>query len=365
MPHFRAKPTTLVKVSDIYVPPMRFTDDAFLRLVTQELQGKLDVALTRLPEASITTGFFEHKAGEVHHRSELDSNYVLTTRDSISSGARPIVEVYWSQLAPNKGGYVCPDSEVTLATYRLTSINYVPIRILKPKRAAGPEGAIIIRPTEDGFRHLQRPTHVGYDTFRIDGDIDATFELDLLISYCEDTLSEITSFHKEGDGKLHYHQFLHAIVRRHARAVSSISWLVVNKRFEHAFILLRSTYEAFLNFYVDWLSPELIGPRLQFISSVRARNSCASELKIIGNYANLLESSSQKALLTPLGSSFYENVYGFLSLAAHQSYSYTQREGSSFLEQEDEREVASTIAQHVNFITAALLKRVRNEVGRL
>jgi hypothetical protein len=105
--------------------------------------------------------------------------------------------------------------------------------------------------------------------------------------------------------------------------LDSILCLVDLGRIEHAEVLARVAYEGFLNFYIDWLSPEFFGPRLQLLSSVRAAqgggdSSLDDSLSVLDNLPLLLENTSEKARISPLGSFFHSSMYPPLSLVAHQ-----------------------------------------------
>lgn len=141
-------------------------------------------------------------------------------------------------------------------------------------------------------------------------------------------------------------------------------------RTEHAEALARVAYESFLNFYVDWLSPEFFGPRLQLLSSIRAAQSRGvrsldDELASLDNFPDLLENTSEKARVSPLGSFFHSSIYPPLSLVAHQSYIHLESELSSFEETEatDCFGRLKQLGRWLDVLTAALVVRVRNDIG--
>ena len=163
---------------------------------------------------------------------------------------------------------------------------------------------------------------------------------------------------------------LHALLLRHERILDSISRMVALGRVEHASVLTRVAYEAFLNFYVDWLSPEFFGPRLQFLSAVRAAQRRGIEtpddsLAVLANLVEFFENTSDKARVSPLGSSFHTLIYPWLSLVAHQSYGFLQYEASDFRDADflDPRSDVGQLGRWLDILTAALLVRIRNDIG--
>jgi hypothetical protein len=198
-----------------------------------------------------------------------------------------------------------------------------------------------------------------------------------LVEIASETKGQIRRFHIPGESRTHYHQSLYSIVHRHEETISSILDLLLAKRNQQAVALTRMLYEGFLNFYIDWLSPEHVGPMLQLAALVRRRqlfgdDGNPSEDKapniddVLGKgFADLIQTTAHKARISPLGAHFHELVYPWLSFAAHQDYGTTQ-EHSSLLEHsfdESEANLPDKLVLWIDVITAALVVRVLADVG--
>src|SRR5262249_34503065 len=158
---------------------------------------------------------------------------------------------------PGGGGYVCFDDEAVLSAYAKLDFILVPCVILKPQKVDAPEASIWTEKRGD-YVALARTIAPILDTYPcfIGGDVPPFTDLArFLIDKCQKTRAAVVAFHKEGS-EVHYHQMLHAFLRRHERLLDSISQMLGLGRAEHAEALTRVAYEAFLNFYLDWLSPE-------------------------------------------------------------------------------------------------------------
>lgn len=361
-----------VPISKINVDPAFNFDQRFVRYIRDAELGKIDVALTRLSIEDIHSGFFVFENGAARHVSNLKTDHLDLVVKMIRGGRRPTIDIYWCPFAPNGGAYVCPDDEITLLAYKKLEIVLAPCRVFRPKRVAANEGAIWLRRAKEltKLTGLVAPNLTTYASF-IGDDLSPTTEiLNLLLSRCADLRAAIVSFHSDSDEQTHYHHMVHATVQRHERAIDSILRLLELRRIEHAETVARLAYEAFLNFYIDWLSPEFFGPRLQLLSAVRTAQSQKNRvlddsLKVLSNFVEFFEKASDKGLISPLGSYFHSAIYPPLSLVAHQSYVNLEQEALSFVERHDPTfdGRAKQLARYLDVCTATLLTRIGNDVG--
>jgi hypothetical protein len=87
-----------------------------------------------------------------------------------------------------------------------------------------------------------------------------------------------------------------------------------------------------LNFHIDWLCPEQVGPLLQSLAILKQLPSDGAEAQKLqkamdGTYRGLVDvcsNASAKAQLSPLGKVFHENAYPTLSQIVHQDFSVMQ-----------------------------------------
>lgn len=330
------------------------------------------MALTRLPISIIISGYCERQADETVISSDLNQEDIPFMERMIRGGSRPSLDLYWSPLAPGGGAYVCADDETALAAYSRLNFTSVPCRVLRPKKVEASEASIWLETHGERVR-LKKAVAPILDTYK--SFVGSGFPpfcdiVRILFEQCERTRSAIVAFHEDDGSGVHYHQMLHAVLRRHERALDSISRLVELGRTEHAEALTRVAYEGFLNFYVDWLSPEFFSRRLQLLSTVRSaqsngRRSLDDSLGVLTNFPEFLENTSDKARISPLGSFFHSSIYPPLSLVAHQSYVHLEDEASSFGDSDlsDSPGRVKQLGRWLDVLTAALVVRVRNDIG--
>lgn len=371
MRHSRLPRLVEIPTAQVVSDPEAGSDKRFIQLYKQLLLRKIDTARTRLPINSIYSGYYERDGNTVVRVSSLKPENVTVMERAIQSGLRPELVLYWSPFAPGGGAYVCSDDEAALAAYQNLNFGLVPCSILRPKLVDATEASIWLQNHGEnvGVRQAIPPKLDSVPCFVHDGYIPFSRFIKFLLGHCQVTRKAIVAFHRDSLSGVHYHQMLHAFVRRHERLLDSIGGLVELRRPEHAEALARIAYEAFLNFYIDWLSPQFFGPRLQFLSIIRTAQSEGAEtpkdsLAVLSNFVEFFESTNNKARISPLGPRFHNRIYPPLSLVVHQSYSHLEYEASDFNEIVTESEDrVSKIGRWLDLITASLVVRVRNEVG--
>ena len=377
MAHRRAPELSYIPVSRIKADASFRHDRLFTALYKQHVLGNLKSAFTRIEADKITTGFAERENGLTVNHTQIKPENVALFENLIRRGARPAVYLYWSPLVLDGKKYVCPDDEDLLAAYRKLGIGVVPALILRPNSSPSLEGAVWIE-KKAKYVDLDRCVGAKVETYAMFfGTSDPEFSdlIEGLVHICAKTRESVKKFHLEGAHETQYHQMLHAILLRHERALDSIRRLVDLRRVEHAEIIARVAYEAFLNFYLDWLSPEFFGPRLQLLAKIRENkiflsisdndNDVRVALKSLGNLVNLFEKTLEKARLSPLGEYFYRNFYPKSSFISHQYYSNIELEADDFSEEYplDRTSQITQLGRWLDAITAALVSRIRNEVG--
>ncbi|MGZ8286678.1 MAG: hypothetical protein ACXW27_09730 [Allosphingosinicella sp.] len=323
------------------------------------------------------SGFYRRSGSSTEHISNLNPDHVSTIAVPIKAGLRPVLGVYWSPHAPGDSKFVCSDDEIALAAYRLLGISKVPVLIYRPSTSALPEAAIWCEKRGEDIRLAGSVPSSRSDAEMVFGTNDPPIDLliNSLSERCQQVRSQILQFHQETADGTHYHHVLHATLKRHERLLDSIRVLVSSGRIEHAEGLLRIGYEAFLNFYLDWLSPGFFGPRLQLLSAVRHAEideqdpknlaSLKGSLAVLQNFTKLLETTAEKARLSPLGTVVHSLLYPPLSLVSHQTYGNVESEADSFHDAPTKNSETRTrqLGRWLDAITTAMVLRIRDDTG--
>lgn len=374
--HRRSPELTMVRYDEIAFDPDFKHDPFFQKLFINAQLGKTCVSMTRVRADLVTSGFYVRESGITVHSSNVKDGDLDFLRDIIRQGDRPALHLYWSPLCDKESKLVCPDDEMVLAAYRSLGITYVPAFIYDPAEVRRDEGALWTRNVSNVWSYVRAlgPRVDAYLASRRADDLPASEALAMLVDDCARTRAAVRDFHLERKDGVHYHQMLHARLLRHERALRTIGELLSTGRVEHACALVRMVYEAFLGFYVDWLSPSFVGPRLQAVSHVGPRKSPFATTidpetqkaisKGLGGFERLLTSVVEKARVSALGERFYNAVYPELSRFAHQAYGVLENEALDF---EDDAPPDDELARYLliwlNVITTALVFRISNEVG--
>lgn len=375
--HRRAPRRVRIPLSQIHMDE-RFPEDRRLTSLILKAEAGADVvALTRIRSDQIATGFFERVASKVVHNTSYDEGFVREVVANLRRGHRPVLLVYWNSHAPGPWKYVCSDDELTLAAYRAAGIPMVPCQILRPRKTRRGMGEVWVRSGEKRivFDSILPASNPSVSTAFGEKRIGFPYLVRKLRGYCKETLRLIEEFHEDAEGGISYHQMLHAAVLRHERTLDSIRYLVGRGRHEHAGALTRLAYEAYLNFYLDWLSPEFIGPRLQLLARIRSAQSGSLDeetaarhrrsLDHIREFVPLFESTLEKARLSSLTEQFYRLFYPGFSLMTHQSYAGIELDSvRQDAEAAEDDAFVAQLGRWLDAITTSLLVCVRNDVGR-
>lgn len=373
--HRRAPETVLIPLSQIRMDEQFPEDRRLISLILKAEAGADVVALTRIRDDQIATGFYERVGSEVVHNTFYDESYVQDIVANLRRGHRPVLLVYWNSHAPGPWKYVCSDDELTLAAYRAAGIPMIPCQILRPRKTKRGVGEVWVRSGEKRiiFNSILPASSPSVSTVFGEKRIGFPYLIRKLREYCKETLRLIEEFHEDAGGGISYHHMLHAAVLRHERTLDSIRHLVRRGRHEHAGALARLAYEAYLNFYLDWLSPEFFGPRLQLLARIRDSLSGSPDkeeaernlrsLEYIKEFVPIFESTLEKARVSSLTEQFYRMFYPRFSLIAHQSYSGVEFDSTRQDAAGDEAFVAQ-LGRWLDAITTSLLVCVRNDVGK-
>ena len=368
-------------------------DDFFTELYVNHLKGKKKAALTRFSIGRIIPGFYEKNVnGSVlHQRNKLDPKDVKSFIMSISAGRRPILSIY-KHPDLNIDSFLCSDDEVAYEAYLQLGIEKVPVVFLDYDVSSFEESALItyIRATPKGPKFFldklisysfdSLPTYIGLDSSK-----DFESSMDLLMENTSETLEKLRAFHFTGHLDFHYHHTLASILHKVIQSIKAIKVLTNEYLFDQAFNQIRVLYELTLNFYIDWIAPEIIGPYLQFYTVCSkqkwknfmegAYDSAKNEgwdnelirlqKKADNKLGNLLGKVSEKATLNPLHSK-HKELYKFLSGITHQDFNTTAKY-SYLLENKDSRANSTDQLKYIQLYTdlmvTQILTRISSEIG--
>ena len=334
-------PAHELQIEDDFVPDVHFA-----KLYEKFETRKLLATRTRLNIDKIVPGSLERlsdgSAG--HHVQDINEKYVFAIAREIRSGHRPTLMLYRGFLDSVSNKFFCPDDQYAFRAYRWLGIQKVPVLILGQEKDLLDESSFVIQgPYYEGMRtfSFERENYASLLT-AIVGKETAIKKLsrDELLKVLEgcalEAVGQIEAFHLDGQiqGKIHYHHTLHSVAYRLVESLRAIEVLLINKMSFQIIPIIRVIYELYLNFYVDWLAPESMGPLLQLVASAKglpAKAGKRSEFKALeeqfGSIIRFCESPAQKAHFSPLGATFHETVYSTLSSAAHQDFRVTERYG--------------------------------------
>lgn len=246
-------------------------DEFFTRLYDNHLKSKKKAALTRFSISRITPGFYEEKSdGSLGHtRNKVDVNDIKSVAMSILAGIRSELFIY-KHPKLNSDSFSCPDDEVVYEAYSQLGLVKVPVVLLDYDDSDLEESAIIIqiRQTPKGTKHFfdkpfshkfnSIPSFLGLESSKC-----FSSSMNLLIERASETLEKLRKFHISGQLNIHYHHTLASILHRVIQSIKAIKLLATEKLYDQAYNQIRVLYELSLNFYLDWLAPERIGPYLQ------------------------------------------------------------------------------------------------------
>lgn len=382
--------TSTVPMEKIYSNREIIHDKIFSKKYLRLVKGEKQALLTRVSIKNIKNGFYERSGSNLKSVTdavpEHDIAYAL---ELIRSGHRPQVYVYKNINKETPEKYIAPDDSAVYQAYETLKIEMIPVVAL--------ETSIELEESAYEVRHLKlkeenlgaflssivakKDTGTAYSV--LGNNISNRHEenLEILYKRAISLTEKVKKFHSIYIPGLHYHQTLFSILYRLSENLQAIKLLIKNEYYFQAVCLLRSIYEISLDFYVDWLAPEQIGFWLQVHSRVdRAGFNKAMELahaeenakksKIIidqKSYCyNLLSNIRNKASLSPLGNSFYDEVYTFCSEVVHQDFNMTEiyavlmenPNSKTFNEKS-----TITLIRCLDLITAKICNRIEQDIG--
>jgi hypothetical protein len=377
--------TVLMPLSQIKVDKDRPLDPAFVEIYGKYLSGKITGAFTRVDIDLIIPGFFRRQeSGEYSHLGDSESQEITQRfMFDVKCGFRPSLCVYKAHIGPAKGKFICSDDVVSYNAYKQLGIRRVPVTVLGNHPELLNESAIITRGNPDSkaisfvslFAHKVSAAQscLGDDnTLKKLKAVDALSALD---DFLQSTEVQIKAFHisgRKGD-EIYYHHTLYSIIYRLREILSAVSLLLSNGLAYQIRRLIRSAYDLFLNFYVDWLSPEKVGLVLQGLSALSESGSDADKVRLerimkakFGSLIEIFGNQFEKGRISPLGPDFHRRIYSALSPSVHQDFGVTLDYGNALesgkpYEMTQEELMANL--RWLDLVVCATASRVLDDVG--
>jgi Family of unknown function (DUF5677) len=360
-------------------------DDHFLKLYVRYLEGKSLGLWSRVENDRIIPGFYKRSAAGAteYMRQEVNFKDIAGIVRDIRRGFRPALVLYRGIFGDSEGKLVCSDDVHAYYGYREADIHLVPAMILGPRELLT-ESAICTR-MKDREARFDSTTPIPPKTYQTIlgaddvvqtlGFVEALRKLKGAADLAARKVSEFHIPNQEYDADVvHYHQTLHSVAYRMAEGLAAIELLFERGLAHQLRPLVRSLYELFLNFYIDWLCPEQIGPLLQSLAILKQLAPDSAEAQklrraIESTYkglADICSNASAKANLSPLGKIFHESAYPILSQIVHQDFNVLQ-EYVMTLEAGTPKKLdmseLRTVIRWLDLIVTAASSRILDDVG--
>jgi hypothetical protein len=360
-------------------------DEQFIGLYKKYLTGKITDIRSRVDIRTIVPGFFQ--LNEQGSYENVGLQYEERALDSeiwrIRLGFRPSVFLYKAFIGPGKNKLICSDNLLTFHAYKKLGIRYVPAVILGkhpeflresgictrcvPKTGANIFDSLIVH------KHTSAPSLAGDpENFekRDFADVVRT-----LTSSVESTKNATSAFHRSSsEVAIHYHNTLYSVLCSLEQLLHAIE-LLLSTGLEHQIRpLVRSAYDLFLNFYVDWLYPEKMGALFQALAILSRTDKSRPEIislnqairKTFGGLVDILMNQAEKGRISPLGSRGHQAIYSELSPAVHQDFGVTQEFGDSLesgIVEPLPRSELAKILMYLDVVVSATIIRIADDVG--
>jgi hypothetical protein len=324
-----------------------------------------------------------NKQGSYESVLQYNERYLELEMRNIRLGFRPMVFLYKAFVGPAKGQLICSDDLLVFHAYKKLGIRHIPAVILGKHPECLQESGICSRgDPKTGTNNFDSLIIHRHDlASSLAGDIDSFEQRDFsevtgaLGHAIELTKAAVAAFHHSSDKPaIHYHHTLYSVLCSLDQLLRSIELLLANGLERQIRPLVRSAYDLFLNFYVDWLYPEKMGALFQALAVLsRAGKSHPqydslndSIRKTFGGLVDILMNQSEKGRMSPLGSEVHQAIYSELSPAVHQDFGVTQDFGDSLetgVVTPLARNELARILKYLNVVVSATVIRIADDVG--
>jgi hypothetical protein len=381
----RMPKTVHMAVGDLKVDETAQTDEQFVGLYSKYLTGKLRDVRSRIDIRTIVPGFFRVNQQGSYENVGLEYNERALESEirNIRFGFRPPIFLYKAFVGPAKNKLICSDDLLALHAYRKLGIRYVPAVILGKHPECLQESGICTRGVPKTGTSIFDSVIVHEHAFvpSLAGDLDSFEDQDFtevvrtLSRSVGSTKDAIATFHQlSGETTIHYHHTLYSVLCSLEQLLRAVELLLSNDLEHQIRPLVRSAYDLFLNFYIDWLYPEKMGALFQALAVLGRTDKSRPEYISLndairgtfGGLVDILMNQSEKGRISPFGSKVHQAIYSGLSPSVHQDFGVTQEFGDSLesgvIEPLPRSELASTL-KYLNIVVSATIIRIADDVG--
>lgn len=384
--YVRMPKTVERRLADLKIHETAETDDQFIKLYTRYLSGKLLDVRTRIDIKTVVPGFF--RTDETGNFENVGLRYPEQALDSemwhIRLGFRPPLFLYKCFVGPAKGKLLCSDDLLPFHAYSKLGIRYVPAVILGKHPECLCDSGICTRGHPEKkdsrfssllvYQHTKVPSLVDdWDDFE---KRDPLSTVEMLTASIQATKVAVTEFHRSSQSEvIHYHHTLFSVLCSMEQLLHGVKLLLQNKLDHQIRPLVRSAYDLFLNFYVDWLYPEKMGALFQALAVLSRMNKLSAEYRSLddairetfGGLVDILMNQSDKGRLSPLGGKVHHAIYSDLSPSVHQDFGVTQEFGDSLetgVVDPLPRDELTRVLRYLNVVVSATIIRIADDVGK-
>ncbi|RXF00437.1 DUF5677 domain-containing protein [Pseudoalteromonas sp. PS5] len=345
-------PSVEVPISEIKVDESELVDRLVPEKYSKFIQGKLKLYFSRLSIDKIKPGcYVPTKEGLVYKYKKPVQEKIEVVKQSIRNGSRPLLYLYPSILKGDDS-FLCSDDLCAYNAYIELGITIPPVAIYASKRNLD-EACYIMKGYSDKSGFGQYVDGFVYHHQRINStlleekqEVSPKVLFETLINRVKETSQNLKRFHVESSIDFHYHHTVFSILKRAEESLESISILFEKEFYLSAASVTRTLYETALNFYIDWLSPDIIYKHLQ-LASITSDSERKEAYKLIektqiekgmskANVARkkdalkrcdyLATTVYEKAKMFPIATDIHQKIYSTLSKVTHHSFSINELE---------------------------------------
>jgi len=385
----RELPTYKVKAQDLRFDNTYEIDPLASGKYEKFCLGKLKVFLTRIQIDRITPGFYKPtQEGLVYVYNKPESRDIEIFKTAIRQGYRPVLYLYHS-IKPEDDSFLCSDDLLAYNAYLELGISKPPVAIYASKKGVE-ESCFILRggiDKSDAYNYVDGFNYHTYNelplAWREKGEMSPKDFFAESIVQLKIAKALLISFHLEGE--IHYHHTVYSIIERVTTSLSSIEMLFKEGHYLCAASIVRTMYEVLLNYYIDWLSPDVMPSFLQLnsvtsskeringynmafkkrikngVSKTRASKIKESELRCDQLASKVIE----KAKMLPIDERLHLKIYSSLSKIAHHSFSVNELhfEEMSKPDSANYKDMIFEIIGVSDFVVKQVLNMINGDIG--